>query len=266
MKKYILIIILSLTSLITADAQNRADKLKPQWLRQVPRSMNADVKFVTTDVYAPYGSVSYADEMGRLTVNLPGEWQVSTSLANVQVSDRNISTRRSSGSMRQTGTIETEANGSPVTLNCLRVDEFRKGNRVWALYQVGRGADTQFQDCYVTEKYGATGLFLSLIPGCGQFYKGDTTKGILFLGGCAVGAGASAFVLMQRNNVIKQINQTHDINVIRQLDARQKNMGVAGGICLGATAAIYIWNLIDGALAPGARRVVLTGNGLNYKF
>ena len=210
--------------------------------------------------------MSYADELGRLTVNLPGEWHVSTTTSNVQVSERNLGTLRSSGGMQQTGTIETEANGSPVTINCLRVDEFRKGNSVWALYQVGKGADTRFQDCYVTEKYGSAGLLLSLIPGAGQFYKGDPAKGMLFLGGVAVGAGTSAFLLMQRQAFIQQIGQTHDINVIKQLDAQQRNFGIAGGICIGATAAVYLWNLIDAGMAPGAKRVVLTGNGLNYRF
>ncbi len=266
MKKIILIFGLLTLGTLCCVAQNRADKLKPQWLKQVPASRNPDVKFITTYTFSSAGQVSYADEMGRLTVNLPGEWHVSTKVSNVQVSERNLSTRRSDGGMQQTGTIETEANGRPVSINCLRVDEFRKGSAVWALYQVGKGADTRFQDCYVTEKYGGTAALLSLIPGAGQFYKGDPAKGILFLGGVAAGAGTSAFLLMQRQVFIQQLGQTHDINVIRQLDARQKNFGVAGGICIGATAALYLWNLIDAGMAPGAKRVVLTGNGLNYRF
>ena len=163
MKRLILIISLLTLSILCSDAQNRADKLKPQWLRQTPASRNPDVKFITTYTYSSAGHVSYADEMGRLTVNLPGEWHVSTKVSNVQVSERNLSTRRSDGGMQQTGTIETEANGRPVSINCLRVDEFRKGSAVWALYQVGKGADTRFQDCYVTEKYGGTAALLSLI-------------------------------------------------------------------------------------------------------
>ena len=266
MRKLILIIGLLAIGSLCSDAQNRADKLKPQWLRQVPTSTNPDVKFVTTNTYARVGQVSFADEMGRLTVNLPGEWHFSTKTSNVQVSERDINSRRSGGGMHQTGTIETEADGSPISINCYRVDEFRQGSNVWALYQVGRGADTRFQDCYVTEKYGGGAALLSLIPGAGQFYKGDPAKGMLFLGGVAVGAGTSAFLLMQRQVFIQQLGQTHDINVIRQLDAKQKNFGVAGGICIGATAALYLWNLIDAGMAPGAKRVVLTGNGLNYRF
>lgn len=266
MRKAIFTLLLIAVSAFVAGAQGRSDKLKPQWLRQVPSGVSSDVHFVTVRTFNGYGQTSYADEMGHLVVNLPSEWKVATSVSTVQLSEREIGERRSSGTMKQIGSIETEAEGKPVSIQCMRVDEFSKGVDRWALYQVAKGADTRFAECYVTDRYGAAGCLLSIIPGCGQFYKGDPMKGVLFLGGCALGAGASAFTYMQRQTYIHQISQTHDINVIRQLDAKQKNMGIACGVCLGATAALYLWNLIDGAMAPGAKKIKFTGSALQYNF
>ena len=178
MKRFIIAAVLVVLSLLSADAQGRSDKLKPQWLRQVPVSRSADTKFVISQTINGPG-VSYADEMGGLVVGLPSEWKVSTDTEVIQVSDRTIKDGRSSGSMKQTGIIKTKANGMPVSIRCSRVDAFEKGNKRWALYQVALGDDATFTDCYITDRYGATGAVLSIIPGCGQFYKGDALKGTL---------------------------------------------------------------------------------------
>lgn len=266
MRKAIFAMLLIAASAFAAGAQGRSDKLKPQWLRQVPSAVASDVQFVTVNTFNGYGQTSYSDEMGRLVVNLPSEWKVSTKTSTVQVSDRAISERRSSGQMRQVGTIETEAEGKPVSIRCMRVDDFSKGAQRWALYQVAKGADAKYAECYVTDRYGAAGCLLSIIPGCGQFYKGDPLKGSLFLGGCAVGGLGALFAESQRQAFISQLGQTHDINVIRQLDAKQKNLGIARNVCLGATAALYVWNLVDGAMAPGAKKIKFTGSALQYNF
>lgn len=265
MKRFVVVTGLVLLSLLSAQAQGRSDRLKPQWLRQVPASASADTRFVVAQTYNGPG-VSYADEMGGLVVGLPSDWRVSTSTAVVQVSERTIGDRRSAGVMRQTGTIETKADGLPVSIRCARVDSYEKGNSRWALYQVAKGSDAVFADCVHTDRYGAAGGFLSIIPGCGQFYKGDPLKGTLFLGGCAAGGLGIVFTEMQRQAYRSQIGQTLDVNVIRQLDAKCRNLGIARNVCIGATAAVYLWNIIDGAVAPGAKRIVFTGNALQYNF
>ena len=265
MKRFIIAAGFAILSLVSVNAQGRSDRLKPQWLRQVPVSRSADTRFVVSQTFNGPG-VSYADEMGGLVVGLPSDWKVSTSTAVVQVSERTVGDRRSAGVMKQTGTIETKADGFPVSIRCARVDSYEKGNRRWALYQVAKGADAVFADCVYTERYGAAGGVLSIIPGCGQFYKGDPLKGTLFLGGCTAGGVGIVFTEMQRKAYRAQIGQTHDINVQKQLDARCRNLGIARNVCIGATAALYIWNIIDGAVAPGAKRIVFTGNTLQYNF
>ena len=133
MRKAILVMLLLAASAFAAGAQGRSAKLKPQWLRQVPAAVASDVQFVTVNTFNGYGQTSYSDEMGRLVVNLPSEWKISTKTSTVQVSDRTIGEHRSSGKMNQVGTIETEAEGKPVSIRCMRVDDFSKGAERWAL-------------------------------------------------------------------------------------------------------------------------------------
>lgn len=271
MKRLILFISLLLSVAFISSAQVNQGRLKPQWLKQVPQTGTPDIKFVVVRTSGTYGMNMNANSLGQLALSLPGEWNVSTKTESMQVSERVRTLRNSAGQMRQVGSVSVEADGKPVTIPCMQVSEYlggTTGNNYdnWVLFQVTQGTDVPFLDYMKTTKYGAAGTLLSIIPGCGQFYKGDPLKGALFLGGCTIGAGAIVFSEMQRQAYLSQISQTHDINVIKQLDARQKNLGIVRNVSIGVTAAVYIWNLIDAATAPGAERIVLTGNTLQFKF
>ena len=262
MRNYLYLFFGVLLSLCSYEAQGRHE-LRPKWMRQVPVSSSPDVEFVK--VYTP-SRATVADELGRLVVNLPSDWRVSSEISDVQVTETVVSGRRFSDSSKLTGTIKTTAQGSPVSIRCVREDGYTDGSGRWSLYQVAKSDRAIFEECITTEDYGAKGAVMSIIPGCGQFYKGDPLKGSLFMGGCVAGSLAAVFTEMQRQAYVSQIGQTHDINVIRQLDARQKNLGIARNVCIGATAALYVWNIVDGALAPGAKKIVFTGSSLRYNF
>lgn len=269
MRRLIYIITVFLLAANLSMAQN--DGIKPKWLRQVPQTGVDDVRFILVRTSGVYGMNMNANPLGQLAVNLPGEWNVSTKTESMQVSEHVRSRSSSTGQMRQVGSVEVEAEGKPVTIPCMQVAEYTgktMGNNYdhWVLYQVTRSMDVPFLDYYKTSSYGAQGALLSIIPGCGQFHKGEPLKGVLFLGGVAAGAGLALFSETQRQAYISQIGQTHDINVIKSLDAKQKNLGIVRNIGISASVAIYIWNLIDAATAPGAERIVLTGNALQFKF
>ena len=263
MRTYLCLLTAVLLSLCSNEAQGQKRELRPQWMRQVPVSSSPYVEFVK--VYTP-ARATVADELGRLVVNLPSDWNVSSEISDVQVTETVVNGRRTSESSRLTGTIKTTAQGMPVSIRCVREDGYTEGSGRWSLYQVAKSDRAVFEECITTEEYGAGAAVMSIIPGCGQFYKGDPLKGTLFLGGCAAGAVGTVFIEMQRQAYVSQIGQTHDINVIRQLDARQKNLGIARNVCIGATAALYVWNIVDSALAPGAKKIVFTGSSLRYNF
>lgn len=166
--------------------------------------------------------------------------------------------------------ITTE--GKPIQLKAKIVDEYfdAKHQYMSTLYQVGTTADPIFDNVYVTSKYGAKGLWRSaIVPGWGQFHKHSYLKGGLILGGTAVLAGGIIFTEVTRADYAKKITMTHDKKAMATYANRRNNFALARNICIGATAALYIYNLVDAIVAPGARYVKVQKvdrNGRSYAF
>lgn len=256
-------------TVFTASAQGngRNARLTPKWLKQGSQMLNGgNVAIIPIQLPAMPQSTSELDAMySRIQTYLPKGVKVAKTVERNDSHNLEESNEGFGGKAVSKGETAVLIENDEVYFTPLPITQGYYKDTYAMLFQAVPAGQSML-DYRLTDNYGAAGCLLSVIPGCGQFYKGDPAKGVLFLGGCALGAGASAFTLMQRQAYIAQISQTHDVNVIRQLDAKQKNMGIAGGICLGATAILYLWNLIDGALAPGAERLIITGNGLNFKF
>ena len=109
-------------------------------------------------------------------------------------------------------------------------------------------------------------MMMSLAPGVGQMYKKEYIKGALLMGGTVLGATGIVLCESQRRAIASQLTQTHDINVIRQLQANQQNMQIARNVCIAVTALTYVYNLVDAAIAPGKRQIQVTGTGVVYNF
>jgi hypothetical protein len=108
-----------------------------------------------------------------------------------------------------------------------------------------------------------------IIPGWGQFHKGSNLKGGLILGGTAVCAAGIVFTEGVRADYNTRMLQTYDVNLIRSYQTKRDNFTTARNICIGATAALYLYNLIDAIAAPGAQRLVVKrqdSKGNNYAF
>lgn len=104
-------------------------------------------------------------------------------------------------------------------------------------------------------KKGLAGLMSMVVPGMGQFYKGNTVKGGVFLG-LAVAAGTGALVCEStrssyRNKAIEQPKYT------KEYTTRANHWETYRNVCLGATGAIYLWNVIDAFFAKGAQKAVV---------
>lgn len=267
---YVIRIFVLVFLLLPQMADAKSDRLKPLWIKKAPESFSPNVAIVPVIVYSTDSQALPAKALSALTYKLPSDWNVSTSVTSADTDSVELSLRKIGGESVHAGKINVTADGGNVAVKCALIDEYQDSKygmlRYHALYQVAKTEDTSFLETFLTHEYGAKKAVLSIVPGLGQFSKGDQLKGGLFLGGCAAGAVGVVITESQRKAYISQMSQTHDANILRQLDARQKNMGIARNVCLGATAAIYLWNLIDAAVAPGARRVVITGNSIKYNF
>lgn len=140
------------------------------------------------------------------------------------------------------------------------VDEYWEWNGqkylYWALFAVSdNGSEPRFDTFSYSTSYGAAPVAMSLIPGVGQIYKGSTIKGICMLGGVvALGLGA---LLCENTRSDYKNKMKEQPEFAQTYNTKANNYETARNILIGATAAVYIYNLIDAAVAKGARRIIV---------
>lgn len=257
-----------------------SDKLKPRWIKESPNIPSDNIKFISITALDLKPSLNRNTALDILTSNLPREWSVSSRVetvdeGNIQRSMRGIE----SSSQTQEYTMQVISEGAPVDINCQLVDNYWEevliGNKVhyehFQLYQVAQPHyNGDFYNWYKTTNYGAHGLWRSaIVPGWGQLYKGSKLKGGCIMGGCAALIAGIIVTENQRSVYSSKITKTHSVEVKRSYANKADNMAIGRNIFIGATAALYIYNLVDAIVAPGARRVVVKkrdGTNRVYSF
>lgn len=106
------------------------------------------------------------------------------------------------------------------------------------------------------------GMVRSLVPGWGQIYKGSMAKGLSIIGAEALGIGGIVACYSMKSSYEKfMIEDPRHIEQYSVLADTWTNIGYG---CIAFTAAVYIYNLIDAAVSPGARRVIVTPKNTNW--
>ena len=94
-----------------------------------------------------------------------------------------------------------------------------------------------------------------------DIYKGSTLKGGLIMGGTAVCIGTIIYMDCARASYNSKIFKTHDANLKRQYADKRSNFATGRDICIGALCALYVYNVVDAIVAPGARRILTAPAG-----
>ncbi len=137
--------------------------------------------------------------------------------------------------------------------------------QLYAVSSTADGIEPRFDDFNLTRTYNAKALALSIIPGLGQFYKGQNTKGYCFLGGDIVFAATAIVCDIKRHDHIR--NAKDNPQFAASYRSKAKSWRTMRNIAIGCAAATYIYNLFDAALSKGARQVVVSKpNGTNLAF
>lgn len=160
--------------------------------------------------------------------------------------------------------ITTE--GKPIQLKAKIVDEYFDGYQMTTLYQVGITQNSYFDDTYVTTQYGVKGLWRSaIVPGWGQLYKRSYIKGGLMLGGTVVLAGGIVYTECMRADYWKKQRNGYAKNTAQKqfYYKKEKGFATARNICIGGLCALYVYNLVDAVVAPGARYVKVSRTDRN---
>lgn len=137
--------------------------------------------------------------------------------------------------------------------------------QLWELYEVSQSGKNfkpyipQFKD-----QYGVSAALRSaLLPGWGQFHKGKTGKGILFLTTEIVSVSGLVFCEMRRSDNMRLSQETTNLTIIKEYRSRADTWTLRRNILVGSSLGIYAWNVLDAALAKGKIRYAWIPNNIN---
>lgn len=91
----------------------------------------------------------------------------------------------------------------------------------------------------------------ALVPGLGQFHKGQTGKGIGFLVGEAVSVGGIVAGQSMRHSYINKMNNTNNARLKKQYADKANMFTTVRNISIGVAAAVYVWNVLDAIISRG---------------
>jgi hypothetical protein len=245
---------------------------RPQWVGNTPKELNYTYKFVEIVSTGSSLESARAEAKDRLTDDSQLQEGIRVYLSTKETTS--IDKVRTSGS----GLRETVKNHIDVTLTvdgekfdvqAVRVDEYpiyKDGlYTLHTLYMVALCENPVFDRTYLTTSYGAAPVAMSIIPGVGQWYKGSRVKGsCMFVAEAAAVAGIIVCD-NQRASYVKKAKEQPKF--AKEYSSKADNWETSRNVCIGVAAGVWIWNIVDAAVAKGGRRVVVTradGGGMSF--
>ena len=232
--------------------------IKPKWIGNTPKEQNNTYRFIEVVSYGADVSSARMEAKQLLAQNeqLRRAVLVSVNTGNRQKIDQVIEDGDMKEIIHNNITIDTEISGQQYRLRAYPVDEYVEREhgqvKLYSLYMVGISDNVVFDRTCLTTNYGAP-IAMSIIPGLGQWYKGSKVKGVCLFGATALCAAGALICENQRNSYVKKIKETPKF--AKEYEDKISTWETGRNICLGAAAAVWIYNLIDAAAAKGARRV-----------
>lgn len=113
-----------------------------------------------------------------------------------------------------------------------------------------------------TTKYPFSGRVF--VPGMAQIYKGSKVKGGIIIGAEALGVAGivTSFSMQASNLALIQQDPKHKATYANNANTWQ-NVGYG---CIAFTAAVYIYNIIDGIVAPGKPHIQIGSKSYDVAF
>lgn len=120
----------------------------------------------------------------------------------------------------------------------------------WILMRLPKSSNSR----YIQKSYGFAPVWRSaLMPGWGQFYKKQNTKGIVLLAATGVALIGTIVTENQRSSNYTSALNTRDINERRAFISTADNWENSRNAIIAVGGAIYLYNLIDAIATKGAK-------------
>ena len=154
----------------------------------------------------------------------------------------------------------TVIKGKNVNIAFVQVSEYYEyaygRYQYWELYEISTNSES-FKP-YIpqyTDRYGMTAAWRSaIVPGWGQFHKGKTGKGVLFLTTEIAFVSGAVFFNMRQSDNMRKSQETTNLTLVREFRDRADKWALYRNVAIGGAAGIYVWNVLDAALAKGKIR------------
>jgi len=236
---------------------------QPKWVGNTPRELNDSYKFIEI--------VSYGGDMPSARMNaihtlaqdqrLSDAALVSVKSGMLTRSDTDIdSNGNDSERIHEEIDLKVEIKGQDYKVQAKKIDEYADylsdGQvELHTLYMVALTDNPRFDRTFLTDSYGPKPAFMSIIPGLGQWYKGSKVKGsCMFAGAVASVAGIIVCENQRASYHKKMIEQP---KFAKEYNSKASNWETGRNICIGVAGAVWIYSIVDAAVAKGARRVVV---------
>ncbi len=252
-------------------AGNKSDKLKPKWLTHaLPKSASGSYTFVVA--HGTGASLEAAKQSAFVAMSQKLEIERGLTVNTVLHTSmkETINQKSTSMSSQQEIILEVTEKGRQLKIVCREIDDYwvrRRGvYHIDILYTVTNTnvyGGSYDDDISITAKYGAAGL-LSVIPGLGQIYKGSNFKGSCIIIGEVAAVGGLILCESTRASYIKKMKEQP--KYASEYNSRADKWATGRNICIGAAAAIYVYNLIDAFASTGAKRVVVNPQKYNLSL
>ena len=256
---------------------------EPQWMHKLPEPSPANNSYTFIRISADASSL----DMGRskcfqllaLDQSLLNTLTISYSSKDYISSTTQTQNGNFSESIDQKTFEVITTEGKPIQVKARVVDEcfVPMKQTMTTLYQVALVPNAVFDQYTLTTSYASdlATWGLSLIPGAAQMHKKSYLKGGIIAGGSVALAGTALLFENVRNVNKSKINQSHSADVKKMYNDRASACATTRNICLGGLAALYIYNIVDAFVSPGARRIIVHptattdgqyGIGATYNF
>jgi hypothetical protein len=268
----ILIVFIGTYDLIYAKITIKSEDQRPKWTKATPKPTNDSYEMFMIDASLAETlegarMVSLKELAKKVThKSVISDQQIYVVKSNQNGRDGIISDEKYNDTYEMTVRETTQ----DIHIIYKKIDEYWetitehgiKTTRLWTLYAVAKREVPQFDNFYSTRYYGSSPAFMSIIPGVGQMYKGSTLKGICMLGGVAACGLGALFCENERSDYKNKMKEQPQF--AQTYNTKANNYETARNICIGAAAAIWLYNIIDAAVAKGARRIVVSPNYGSY--
>ena len=133
------------------------------------------------------------------------------------------------------------------------IDHMPDGYTVYLLVQTAKNPTFTYEPVILSDEYKFSGRVF--VPGMAQLYKGSKTKGTCIIAAEALSVASIIVCENQRASYNKKAIENS--KYAKEYSSKASNWETGRNISIGVAAGIWAYNIIDGIIAKGKKRILV---------